>query len=158
MATITDETGTVTTTPMRDIKDKDKTLVNERVSTSAPTSRGVATAVSPRSRSSFWATLSLVLGVAAALTALTGTLAGPAVALGVLAAFSGLGGIAATTNRHVSGKGDAMLGMLFGVAGIVVAVLAMTGALPWLAADADPIGRAAEWLEARLPWMFWSAT
>lgn len=139
---------------MRDIKDKDKTLtVNQAETTSAHSARGVAP-VTHRTRSSFWATISLVLGLAGALTVLTGVLAGPAIALGVLAAFAGVAGMAATTRRHVAGRADALLGMFFATAAIVLGILALTGALPWFGEEASPIASVAEWLAARVPWMF----
>ena len=64
----------------------------------------------PRPRASLVATLSLVVGVASAITVLTGVLAGPGVALGLIAAFLGIGGMAATSRRHVAGKSDALAG------------------------------------------------
>ena len=72
----------------------------------------------PRPRASLLATLSLVLGVAAVLTVLTGALAGPGVALGLLAAIFGIGGMSATGRRHVAGKSDAMLGMALALSAI----------------------------------------
>ena len=60
--------------------------------------------VGPRPRSSVLATLSLIFGVGAALSVLSGVLAGPGIALGIVAAFLGIGGIAATSRRHVAGK------------------------------------------------------
>ena len=88
------------------------------------------------------------------MTVLTGSLAGPGVAIGVVAAFVGLSGMAASSASHVTGRGNAMLGMLLGLAAIVAGVLAMTGTLPWLASDAEPLARVGAWLEAHVPWLF----
>jgi hypothetical protein len=108
----------------------------------------------PRARGSLMATLSLVLGLAAALTVLTGVLAGPGVGLGLLAAFAAIGGMSATGHRHVAGKHDASLGLLLGLAAIVVGTLTLTGNLPWLHTDTDQVMRMRDWLDARVPWLF----
>jgi len=108
----------------------------------------------PRPRASFFATLSLMLGLAAALIVLTGVLAGPGVGLGLLATFAAIGGIAATSRRHVAGKGDAMIGMMLGLGAIVVGILAMTGNLPWLDTANDQVMRVRDWLDAQAPWLF----
>src|SRR6185436_13127257 len=84
-------------------------------------------AVGPRPRASLMASLSLIFGVAGALVLLTGVLPGPAVALGVVAAFMSIGGLSATSRRHVAGKSDALFGLALGLATIVVGVLGLTG-------------------------------
>ena len=108
----------------------------------------------PRPRASVWATLSLIIGLLSLLTVFTGVLAGPGVGLGLLAAFAAIGGISATSRRHVAGKGDAMLGLLLGLAAIVVGTLTLTGNLPWLNTDTDHVMRVRDWMDARLPWLF----
>jgi hypothetical protein len=108
----------------------------------------------PRPRASVFATLSLMLGLAAALIVMTGVLAGPGVGLGLLATFAAIGGIAATSRRHVAGKGDAMIGMMLGLGAIVVGILAMTGNLPWLDTANDQVMRVRDWLDAQAPWLF----
>ena len=123
-------------------------------STIAPDTAEVIRPVGPRPRASLMATLSLVLGVGAAIAVLTGVLAGPGVALGLLAAILSIGGISATSSRHVAGKSDAMLGMALGLAAVVVGSLALTGTLPWLSPDTDYVMRAREWLEANVSWLF----
>jgi hypothetical protein len=100
------------------------------------------------------ATLSLMLGLGATFAVLSGLLAGIGVGLGLLATFAAIGGIAATSRRHVAGKGDALLGMLLGLASIVVGSLAMTGVLPWLDPGSDQVMRLHDWLDVRMPWLF----
>jgi hypothetical protein len=108
----------------------------------------------PRPRASLMATLSLILGVSAALTVLTGLMAGPGVALGLLAAIFGFAGISATSRRHVAGKSDALLGLALALGAVVVGCLALTGTLPWLSADTDVVNRSRDWLDSQLPWLF----
>lgn len=108
----------------------------------------------PRARASVMATLSLVLGLVAVLTVLTGVLAGPGVGVGLLAAFAAIGGISATAHRHVAGKHNAVLGLLLGLAAIVVGTFALTGNLPWLHTDTDQVMWLRDWLDARAPWLF----
>jgi len=108
----------------------------------------------PRARSSMMATLSLVIGLAAVLTVFTGVLAGPGVGLGLVAAFAAIGGISATSRRHVAGKTDAVLGLALGLAAIVIGVLTLTGNIPWLDTGTDQVMRVRDWLDARASWLF----
>jgi hypothetical protein len=100
------------------------------------------------------ATLSLVFGVAAALTVLTGLLTGPGVVLGLLAAIFGIGGMSATGRPHVAGKSDAILGLMLALGAIVVGTLTLTGAMPWLTPDSNQVSEVRTWLEANAPWLF----
>ncbi len=108
----------------------------------------------PRTRASMMATLSLMLGLVAALSVLTGVLAGPGVGVGLLAAFAAIGGLSATAHRHVAGKHNAVLGLLLGLAAIVVGILTLTGNLPWLHTDTDQVMRLRDWLDVHVPWLF----
>lgn len=112
------------------------------------------TVIGPRPRTSMLATLSLVFGVGSALGVLTGLLAGPGVAVGLLAVVLGIGGVMATGRRHVAGKGDALLGIALGLGAVVVGVLALTGLLPWLSGETNTVERARDWLLAYVPWLF----
>jgi hypothetical protein len=96
----------------------------------------------------------LVFGVCAALTVLTGVLAGPGIGLGVIGALFGVLGVGATGRRHVAGKADAMLGLAFAAGAVVVGILAFNGMLPWLTPETDQVGRVREWLAGELPWLF----
>jgi hypothetical protein len=110
--------------------------------------------VGPRPRTSLLATLSLMLGVVAAVALLTGVLPGPAIAVGAFAALIGLGGLSATTRRHVAGKGDALLGIALGLATVVAGALALTGMLPMFDGGTDYVTAARDWLQTQLPWLF----
>ncbi|MGW4466749.1 thrombospondin [Micromonospora sp. NPDC004704] len=103
----------------------------------------------PRPRASLLATLSLVLGVASVLFVLTGTLAGYGIAVGALGALLGVGGISATSRRHVAGKSDALLGLGLGLTAVVIGILAMTGQFTWPTTDGDWVLRFREWLDAQ---------
>jgi hypothetical protein len=104
----------------------------------------------PRPRASGLAMLGLVFGVAAALFVLTGTLAGYGIGLGAIALLLSLGGISATSRFHVAGRSDAMLGLLLGLGAVVVGILAVTDALPWLSPDTDRVGWLRDWLDTNI--------
>jgi hypothetical protein len=104
-------------------------------------------------RTSFMATLGLVLGVTATLTALTGLLAPVALAIGVLGLLFTLGGVSASGRRTVNGRGVAMLGMLGCLAGIVLAVVAMSDTVSWLTSDTNYVSQTRDWLDTQFPWL-----
>ncbi|MGW1061987.1 thrombospondin [Micromonospora rubida] len=106
-------------------------------------------ALGPRPRASLLATLGLIVGVAGALAVLTGTLAGYGIAVGVLGAVLSVFGLLATRRRHIAGKTDALLGMAFGIAAVVLGVLAMTGQFDWPTTDGDWVQRLREWLDSQ---------
>ena len=124
-----------------------------RVTTAAPEE---PQPVGPRSRTSVLATLALVTGLTAALASLSGLLAGPAIALGVLAVFLGVGGVAATGRRHVAGKGPALFGLVLGLGAAVLGVLALAHLISWLDPDVNTVERARDWLASYVPWLFLS--
>ncbi len=103
----------------------------------------------PRPRASVLATLSLVAGVSAALMVLTGMLAGYGLAVGVLALVLAIAGISATGRRHVAGKTDALIGLVLGLAAVVGGILVLTGSLPWLTMDAQPLTNLRQWLDTQ---------
>ena len=103
----------------------------------------------PRPRASLFATLSLILGVAAALFVLSGALAGYGIALGALAALLSFVGLSATSKRHVAGKADALLGLLLGLGAAGLGVLAVTGQFDWPNTDADTVQRFRDWLDTQ---------
>jgi hypothetical protein len=95
------------------------------------------------------ATLSLIVGVAAAAFVLTGVLAGYGIALGGLAVLLAIGGVSATARRHVAGKSDALIGLVLGLGAIVVGVIAMTGQFGWPSTDGDTVVQFREWLDSQ---------
>lgn len=103
----------------------------------------------PRPRTSLLATLSLILGVAAALFVLTGTLAGYGMVLGGLGALLGVAGLSATRRRHVAGTSDAMIGLILGLGALVLGILAMTGQFGWPSTTGDWVQRFREWLDTQ---------
>ncbi|MFC8847460.1 MULTISPECIES: hypothetical protein [unclassified Micromonospora] len=108
-----------------------------------------AAPVGPKPRASLLATLGLVVGIAGLATVLTGALAGYGIAVGALGAVLSVFGLLATRRRHVAGKTDALLGMAFGVAAVVLGVLAMTGQFGWPTTDGDWVQRLREWLDSQ---------
>ncbi|MBU2661880.1 hypothetical protein KOI35_00015 [Actinoplanes bogorensis] len=103
----------------------------------------------PKPRASFLATLGLILGVASVLLVLSGPLMGYGIGLAGLALILSLSGIHATGKRHVAGKGNALLGMVFSLGAIVLGVLALTGSLNWLGTDIPAVDNARVWLDAQ---------
>ncbi|MCX4470247.1 DUF308 domain-containing protein [Micromonospora sp. NBC_01655] len=101
-------------------------------------------------RASLLATLGLIVGVAGALAVLTGTLAGYGIAVGALGAVLSVFGLLATRRRHIAGKTDALFGMAFGLAAVVLGVLAMTGQFDWPTTDGDWVQRLREWLDSQV--------
>jgi hypothetical protein len=104
-------------------------------------------------RTSFLATLGLVVGTAAPLAALTGRLAPVGLALGVLGVLLALGGLASTSRPNVNGRGVGMLALLLAAGGIVLAILAMNHTATWLDSSVDQVARLRQWLDAQMPWM-----
>ena len=126
----------------------------QRVPATTEASAVEALPAGPRPRASLMSTLALVFGVAAAFTVLTGVLAGPGIALGVVAALFGVLGMGATGRRHVAGKADATFGLLLAAGAVVVGILAFNGMLPWLTPETDQVARVRDWLASELPWLF----
>lgn len=122
-----------------DGRDGDTTVVERPVSP-APVAQ-------PRARTSAVAVVGLVLAVASALAVLSGVLVAYGVALGAVALVVSLIGFAATGRRHVAGKGPALLGALIAAGALVVGVLGLSDALPWLTSDTDNATRLRDWLD-----------
>jgi hypothetical protein len=108
-----------------------------------------AVVAGPKPRASLLATLGLILGVASVLLVLSGPLLGYGIGVAGLALVLSLAGIRATGKRHVAGKSDALLGMVFALGAIVLGVLALTGSLGWLGTDVPSVNNVREWLDAR---------
>jgi hypothetical protein len=170
VALISDRTGRVEATEDENgdgvIDRQDDLYATRRVeadTADAPTTTGfdrddsgviATTPVGPRPRASMLATLSLIVGVVAGLAVLSGQFAAPGVGLGAIAALLSVGGLAATGRRYVAGKGDALLGLVFGLAAIVIGVLSLSGTLPWLTSHTDNVANLHQWLQTHASWLF----
>jgi beta-phosphoglucomutase-like phosphatase (HAD superfamily) len=104
-------------------------------------------------RTSFTATLSLIIGVSATLAALSGRLAPLAVAVGVVGLVFAALGLTAVSRRHVTGHHVALLGLAFSIAGVVFGVLAINRSLPWLDGGADQATQLRDWLNSHWSWL-----
>ena len=113
----------------------------------------VISPVGPRPRASGLATLSVIVGLLAMIAVATGDLVSPGIGLGVIAALLAFGGVAATSSRHVAGKADALLGMLFALAAIVFGAMSLTGAVSWLSPHTSLLTDLHQWLQANASWM-----
>jgi hypothetical protein len=146
--TTADRTGTADRTATADrAVDVDRTADSRPAVDGEPTV--VAAPPGPRPRASLLATLGLIVAVAAALFALSGTLAGYGIGLGALAILLSIGGISATAKRHVAGKSDALIGLLLGLGAVVVGVLAMTGQFSWPSTDGGTVEQFRQWLDSQ---------
>ncbi|WP_446216710.1 thrombospondin [Micromonospora sp. IBHARD004] len=114
----------------------------------------VPVAVGPKPRASLLATLGLIVSVVGALFVLTGALAGYGVGLGAVGAVLAMLGLIATRRRHVAGKTDALIGILVGLAAVVLGVVALTGQFDWPTTDGDWVGRFREWLDSQFAGVF----
>jgi hypothetical protein len=128
----------------------ERTAAATRIATATP---ATAVPAGPRARVSVVATMALMFGLTAALSVLTGVLAGAGIAIGMVAAFLGVAGIASTGRRHVAGKGNALLGIALGLAAVVIGTLSLTHSLPWLNPTANEVARVHDWLALHLPWL-----
>ena len=117
------------------------------------TGASLAPAGGLRARASVVATIALMLGLTAALAVLTGVLAGAGIAIGMIATFLGVAGIVTTRRRHVTGRGDALLGISLGLGAVVIGILTFTHNLSWLSVTTNEVARAHDWLALYLPWL-----
>lgn len=107
-----------------------------------------------RPRASLLATLGLIVSVVGALFVLSGTLAGYGIGLGAVGAVLAVLGLIATRRRHVAGKTDALIGVIVGLAAVVLGVVAMTGQFDWPTTDGEWVGRFREWLDSQFAGLF----
>ncbi|MEH0819478.1 MULTISPECIES: DUF4190 domain-containing protein [unclassified Micromonospora] len=123
--------------------DRDATADRDEARRETPVVAG------PKPRASLLATLGLIVSVVGALFVLTGTLAGYGIAVGAAGAVLSVLGLMATRRRHVAGKTDALIGILVGLAAVVLGVVAMTGQFDWPTTDGDWVARFREWLDSQ---------
>ena len=121
----------------------------EHVDADGRTEPAVPVAVGPKPRASLLATLGLIVSVVGALFVLSGTLAGYGVGLGAVGAVLAVLGLIATRRRHVAGKTDALIGIVVGLAAVVLGVVALTGQFDWPTTDGEWVGRFREWLDSQ---------
>jgi hypothetical protein len=105
-----------------------------------------------RPRGSGFATTSLIAGMLAAVAVVTGQLVLIGIALGVASALLAYGGISATTRWHITGRADALLGLLLGLAAIAFGVVMMTGSVSWLSIHTNLFTSLYQWLHAHAAW------
>jgi hypothetical protein len=84
--------------------------------------------------------------------AATGLLAAAGAALGVVGALFAAGGLTATRHRHIVGRGNAVIGLIAGLAALVIGVVTVTGVVPGLDAQTNLFDRLVEWLDANATW------
>ena len=103
-------------------------------------------------RVSIWAAGGALLGVVAICATVTGLLAPVGAAIGVVATLASLIGLR-STGRHLAGHGLAIVGVLLGLAAIVIGAFAVTRHYAWPNSTVDEIARWHSWLVARRPWL-----
>ncbi len=144
-----DEPTTATLPPVRPAPTTTETERARAISDPPAPPARPAPPAGPKARTSFAATLGLILAVAGALLVLSGPLLGYGVGVAGLALVFSLAGVFGTRKRHVAGKGSALLGVLLSIAALVVGVLALTGQLWWLGTDVQTIPEFRMWLDAQ---------
>ena len=108
-----------------------------------------------RTRGSFIALSAFFFAVVGLGATLTGLLAWPGVVLGGLAALLALIGLITGGRPRRTGRGVALLALLFGVGAVVLGVLAIGGHLSWLSQHVDEVQRVRTWLDAHVRWPHW---
>jgi len=109
--------------------------------------------VEARGRTSVTAVLALVVGLTGLYAALTGVLARPAIAVGVLGVIFAAVALARRTRRRVAGNGLAIFALILSLGAVVIGTAVATDSLPWLQGDTDQVMRIRDWIGAWLPWM-----
>ncbi len=104
------------------------------------------------SRVSIWAAGGALIAVVAICATVTGLLAPVGAAIGVAATLASLIGLR-TTSRHLAGHGLAIVGVLLGLAAIVIGAFAVTRHYAWPNSTVDEIARWHSWLVGRWPWL-----
>jgi len=158
---VANDDGTQTLNVPRHSQVDERRVVEERPATDdAPTTEKVVERPAPVAeapprwvRVSAFATLGLIIGLAALGATLTGLLAPVGVALGVIGGAISAGGLVGASRRGVTGHSIALLGLLASMAAIVLGILAIAGYLPWLDSHTNEVTRLRDWLDARMPFM-----
>jgi hypothetical protein len=119
----------------------------------AVTDRTAAEPAPRWARTSFAATLSLIIGLSSVYAALSGRLAPLAVLVGVVGLLVAGFALAKVSRKHVTGHHVALFGLLFSIAGVVFGILAINKSLPWLNGGADQAGQFRDWLNSHWSWL-----
>jgi len=109
--------------------------------------------VEARGRTSVTAVLALIVGLTGVYAALTGVLARPAIAVGVLGVIFAAVALARRTRRRVAGNGLAIFALILSLGAVAIGTAVATDSLPWLPGDSDQVMRIRDWIGAWLPWM-----
>jgi hypothetical protein len=104
-------------------------------------------------RVSAWATLGLIVSIVGLCATLTGLLAPEGFALGIIGFLISIAGLIGASRPGVTGHSLALLGVIFGGAAVVLAVLAMTGSFSWPNSSTNEITRWHTWLVAHWSWL-----
>jgi hypothetical protein len=99
------------------------------------------------------ATFSLIVAVGAIAATLTGLLAPLGFAGGILAVLLGLAAFTGVRRSGVTGHSLVTLGIVLGLAAIVLSVLAMGHQISWLDSRTDEVARLHNWLNNHMHWM-----
>jgi hypothetical protein len=106
-----------------------------------------------RHRVSLMATLGFTTSLVALCAALTGLLAPAGFTIGALGVLFSITGMVAASRPHLTGHSIAILGVLAGLAAVVLSAVAMTGRYAWPNSGTDEVARLHEWLVDRWPWL-----
>lgn len=118
-----------------------------------PTSEVAAADTAVRARVSAAATLGLIISVVGLCAVLTGLLLPEGFAIGVIGVLLSIGGFAAAGRPAVAGRGVAVVGIMFGLAAVILAALAVTGVFAWPDSSTDQVGRWHDWLVGHWAWL-----
>jgi 1,4-dihydroxy-2-naphthoate octaprenyltransferase len=159
-----DRTGVITSNrAVDDMVDDDRDTVTRPATTADPMAESERDeererVVEPREAKrwahvSALASLTLVVGVLAVAATMTGLLAPIGFAAGVLAVLLGAVATYSITRPNVTGHGLVVFGVLFGVAAIVLSLLAINGQLSWLSNNTNEITNLHNWLNDHMHWL-----
>lgn len=113
----------------------------------------VVTEPAVHAHTSVSATISLILGLSGVYAALSGRLAPAALAIGVVGLLFAAVAMGVVSRRRVTGHHVAILGLILSLGAIVLGVMAINHAVPWLNGDADQAGQLRDWLNGQFPWL-----
>jgi len=107
----------------------------------------------PKARLSVSAGIGAVLSVAGLAGAASGLLAPEGIVIALIGVAFSLVGLASGGEDGVTGRGLAVFGLLFGIAGMVIAVVAFTHRFYWPNSDIDEVTALHNWIVAHWSWL-----